>query len=205
MFDMNVLSPDCEVKYECTSVTRVDGNLDYHAPECDIDFYPDGNNFYFLANMEDYRNGRFAPGQYTLTMRGTAVSNPSYSHEVSVVMELADICDPPAILKVKSDVKMSYTVASESGAYANFDDIFEIEPYVCNYQRLLGPEGLINQIPDTALQVNFMDEELEIMNRGDDPGPGDYVLYLVAESTSRYAKSTENAISVTANIALKFE
>ena len=95
LFEMTALNGKCEVKYECISASRVDGNPTYDTLTCDIDFYQDGNFVYFLANQEDYRNGRFAPGVYEVKMKGTAVSDSTKSHEVSVYMELLDICDPP--------------------------------------------------------------------------------------------------------------
>ena len=98
LFEMQDLTPGCEVKYECQEVFRVDGNPDYQALNCVSDFYQDGNSVYFLANQEDYRNGRFAPGEYEVTLKGTAKSDETKQHEVSVKFELLDICDPPAIL-----------------------------------------------------------------------------------------------------------
>ena len=98
LFEMQDLTPGCEVKYECQEVIRVDGNPDFQALNCVSDFYQDGNNVYFLANQEDYRNGRFAPGEYEVTLKGTATSDETKQHEVSVKFELLDICDPPAIL-----------------------------------------------------------------------------------------------------------
>ena len=62
LFEMQELTRGCEVKYECKDVIRVDGNPDYKAMNCATDIYQDGNSVYFLANQEDYRNGRFAPG-----------------------------------------------------------------------------------------------------------------------------------------------
>ena len=72
LFEMQDLSPNCDVKYECHEISRVDGNTSYQALNCVTDFQQDGNSVYFLANPEDYRNGRFAPGVYELTLRGTA-------------------------------------------------------------------------------------------------------------------------------------
>ena len=110
LFEMEDLNPGCEVKYECGSIVRVDKDPLYDTLTCDIDFFKEGNNIYFLANHEDYRKQRFAPGVYEVTMTGSAVSDPTLSHQVSVYMELKDICDPPTTLQVKPDIVTTYTI-----------------------------------------------------------------------------------------------
>ena len=84
LFDLKELNVGCLVKYECSDVSRVDLDETYRTPTCAEDFYQKGNDVYFLANQEDYRSGRFAPGMYEVTLKGTAVSDATKEHYVAV-------------------------------------------------------------------------------------------------------------------------
>ena len=139
LFDLKELNVGCLVKYECSNVSRVDLNETYQAVTCANDFYQDGNDVYFLANQEDYRNGRFAPGKYEVTLKGTAVSDATKEHYVAVQFELIDICDPPMSLIEMPNIEKSYEIAQSGGLSIKLNEIFSIYPNVCQYEAMLPP------------------------------------------------------------------
>lgn len=111
-------------------------------------------------------------------------------------MELADICDPPKKLINKPDTNMFIDVEWNSVYTIFIDDYFEIDPPICQYEKLLGSEELPDQIPDEAIQTNQDPPTIDVTNRegSSNPGAGEYKIYLMAESMSIYAENRDNII-----------
>ena len=71
---------DCKVDYECTSVARVDGEVSkIGCIDLNFDGVFDGDlldgKIDFAADMASYTSKRFPPGQYTVTVTGTAIKS----------------------------------------------------------------------------------------------------------------------------------
>lgn len=64
-------------------------------------------------------------------MKGTAISDETKQNEVSVIFELLDICDPPAIMGEMPNLEKYYEIPLEGGLEIHLSDVFQVEPYIC--------------------------------------------------------------------------
>ena len=91
----------CKIVYECTEVVRVDGAASKIG--C-ADFVFDGTydnqatdgKLTFSAVQNDYLTQKYPPGEYTVTITGTAEKSiDQVTKTATFTLTLVDPCDPP--------------------------------------------------------------------------------------------------------------
>ena len=99
--------PRCLIDYVCESVERVDGttseincarlNFDGH-----FNSQPSTDGLIkFTATGTDYINNVYRPGQYRVTIKGTATNSlDSQTRTATFVIQLNDPCDTPTLINV---------------------------------------------------------------------------------------------------------
>lgn len=81
----------------------MDGFQDHNTITCgDLNIDLDYNNIegnegklQFSASEEDYRTGKYYPGEYEVTICGVVVKNPSDQQCATFILELKDPCSLP--------------------------------------------------------------------------------------------------------------
>ena len=113
--DFDIIPSQCEVAYECTSVKYENDALPNRSMKCS-DFELFGkigggfgtNALEITIDRDRYDNPdpsqNFAPGNYDVTITGTAVgSNGPLTAVTTFRIRLIDPCDPPQITAVKPE------------------------------------------------------------------------------------------------------
>ena len=117
LFELNpfTITPTiCEVTYACSSVARADNAAS--AVNCD-DLTFDGvfngdatdGQLTFSADSNAYENGVVTPGDYVVTITGTAVTS-SDTKTATFTISMVDPCDPPIIITSPGLTDQQYTI-----------------------------------------------------------------------------------------------
>ena len=108
------------IAYECSSVTRLAGGVS--TISCDsfekIGLFNGEDSdgiLKFVATKEDYISGKYVPGQYEVTITGTAVESPDTA-TATFVLTLIDPCDPPDNIITEQLPNQEYTITDDSKA-----------------------------------------------------------------------------------------
>lgn len=153
--------PRCKVAYECSNVERVDGT---ESKITCADILADGTfnsneqlldgTFSFVADYNDYLSGKYPPGVYTVTIKGTASKSiDQVNLSTTFTITLLDPCDPPQSFTVPTLSDTEYMITDDNAA-AYTHPTFNIEPFYCvfNYSYqisdLLDEQGQVT----TAIQ-----------------------------------------------------
>ena len=108
MFTLNqfTITPDkCKVRYECATVERVDAAPSSIACsdltfDGEINYEPTDGVLTFSADSDDYENDTHLPGEYRVTIKGTAYQALDQRFVLaSFVLTLNDPCYPPELLE----------------------------------------------------------------------------------------------------------
>ena len=104
-FKQFTVVPDfCQTVYQCTDVQRVDGYQPHNTITCvndlkiDLDYLViegEEGKLQFSASEEDYRTGKYYPGEYEVTICGVVLKNPTDQQCATFILELLDPCAPP--------------------------------------------------------------------------------------------------------------
>ena len=114
----------CRIQYVCESVTSADPAQLTGIPECS-DFTFDGmldgddtdGKFTFTPTRDDYINGDYIPGTYTVTIKGTAIAADVLTEDTADFdIILTDPCDPPTITPPADLIDQVYTLTDNSKA-----------------------------------------------------------------------------------------
>ena len=183
---------------------------DDHQLDC-YQFYKDADyndgNITFIAQYSNYIKNGYPPGEYILNLRGTAISDPAYGHNVEVPLVFQDICDPPSSISVDENVQLQYTLPYKGTKQIFMDGMFSIDPPFCNFNTLLGASETLGMIPDAALEADIPSNSIFVHNNlyenAGHVDPGNYNLVLYAESVSQYSDS--NANTTTGIASIKFQ
>lgn len=148
--------PHCEIIYECQGVTRLDGITNTYIGCADLPF--DGSfdgsldasnqvsdgKMTFVASTSDYLNDVYPPGEYEITIKGTATTS---GEEVftTFVLTIVDPCNPPVSMSAPGYVDQVYTLTTVQDPYIPND--FTISPTFCPFSKtinisLLSPNTL---------------------------------------------------------------
>ena len=121
---------------------RVDNHEPYNTLSCsdlnlDLNFIAvDANDgkLQFKASEDDYRNGRFYPGEYEINLCGRVLKSPSNRKCTPFILELVDPCSPPQYLRKTSDwpTEIPYTITDLKKTITA--PAYEIEPSYCPFE-----------------------------------------------------------------------
>ena len=128
------VAPDwCPVTYTCTDVKRVDGAPLVKLACSDIAFDSATGAIGFTATEDDYKNDRYRPGQYQITITGTVDgSDPASQDTTTFILELEDLCDPPASFTSTGWENQEYTLTGLAETYTH--PAFVIQPDYCRFE-----------------------------------------------------------------------
>ena len=97
--EFEVEPAQCGVSYTCTSVRRIDTNVASRIRCADLDLL-DNNGFVvtFSVEQDDYLTNNYPPGDYEVTITGTAGRTNQAQETTKFVIKLIDPCDPPSAI-----------------------------------------------------------------------------------------------------------
>lgn len=120
VFNLNpfTISPKCEITYTCESVSPSQPAGAAAAIECssfNYDFVLDGTvddgKLTFSATPQDYADGTYVPGTYTVTIKGCAKKAvPEQCADKTFDIVLLDPCDPPTDIEAPDYIDIAYTL-----------------------------------------------------------------------------------------------
>ena len=123
----------CEMEYTCTGVERTDGDVSKIA--CSnlggiLNGVISNGQLTISADSDDYQNGTFTPGQYEVSIKGSAKgSSPLQEATKTFIIALVDPCDPPISVTGTDFTNQEYTLTDNQKEYTH--PAFTVSPEYC--------------------------------------------------------------------------
>ena len=125
----------CQIETRCSKVERTDGETsDISCSDFENDGLVTLGKLKLVSTAEDYTSKRFEPGNYIVTLTGTATaSKDQRTDETTIALQVLDPCSPPAKFSVKEQRKLShkYRLADSPNTVTVTSDDFIVEPSFC--------------------------------------------------------------------------
>lgn len=200
VWDLNPFTIDparCVIEYACLGVKYLDGE-DSSIDCLDLNFDGIFNNspldgkILFTATEADYITNNFIPGDYEVTIQGTAKNSlDERTREAKFTLTLIDPCDTPVGFIPPSVANQLYTLTDANADPYTVDD-FKVNPWYCPFSLSYeitplpfdGVSSAISQDETNKLKFSFRyDGDLNVATQFQD-------VKITATSGSKYGSAS---------------